>query len=512
MRAVSGIGLLALVATEKVEDLITTLPGFENVTWDFKAYSGMLDVPGPINGYDSLRIHYQFHTSMNTPATDPVATWHNGGPGSSSINIGLYGELGAFRVGEESNYINPWAWNNAANMLYLDSPAGSGNDRGYPGYYPESKTGYSECIQGGEPVDCKWDDVSQGEAYAHTLQAFFTEFPEFADNDLYMTGESYFGQYGPNIAHYIVNNEPFSSSLNLKGIAVGNACWGGNETLVACVGPSEDRIDVELFSGKALISPKLKEQIDETCEWPTEYSTGDATDPDGVAGHALLSDACKSLLDEMERQVGPFDVYDIYDNCPQTDDFLRKTGKSRRWLKSQLRKGLHNPAATRSKLKAMNGGFDWDCLGSAEDWITSPAVREALHLGEPGRSFFDYESTGPASVTLYPELVKKLRVLYYSGDADACVPYIGYEEMLGSFEDQGVLEETKAWSPWFTSNKAAPAGYITEYSAPGGEGHDVSFATVRLSGHMVPQFTPEAGFELFRNWITGGHAAEKMLV
>jgi len=160
----------------------------------------------------------------------------------------------------------------------------------------------------------------------------------------------------------------------------------------------------------------------------------------------------------------------------------------------------------------MNGGFEWDCLSSAEDWITTPAVREALHLGEPGQSMFDYESTGPASVTLYPELVKKLRVLYYSGDADACVPYIGYEEMLAAYEDQGVLSETEAWSPWFTSNKAAPAGYITKYAAPGGTVNDVTFATVRLSGHEVPLFTPEAGLELFRSWIAGGQVSEKTFV
>lgn len=51
-------------------------------------------------------------------------------------------------------------------------------------------------------------------------------------NDLYLTGESYAGQYVPNIAHYIVNNEPFKSRLNLKGVALGNACWGGAPLLL----------------------------------------------------------------------------------------------------------------------------------------------------------------------------------------------------------------------------------------------------------------------------------------
>jgi hypothetical protein len=113
-------------------------------------------------------------------------------------------------------------------------------------------------LEGGKPVACEWDDVNQGEAYAHTLAAFqlvcerggggggkivfeictgvnadhqkvktrlldlylrnlFQAFPEFKSNPLYLTGESYFGQYGPNIANWIVNNKPFDTELNLKG-------------------------------------------------------------------------------------------------------------------------------------------------------------------------------------------------------------------------------------------------------------------------------------------------------
>merc|ERR1712048_494233 len=97
------------------------------------------------------------------------------------------------------------------------------------------------------------------------------EFSEFSTNDFYLSGESYFGQYGPNIAHFILNNEPFASSINLRGIAAGNACWGGTETCLACNGPSQDKMDVDLYFGKGLFSPKLKAEIDKACEFPTDY-------------------------------------------------------------------------------------------------------------------------------------------------------------------------------------------------------------------------------------------------
>ena len=73
-------------------------------------------------------------------------------------------------------------------MLYLESPAGSGQT-----------AGHSTCEKGGAQVPCSWDDVSQAEAYSRTLEAFFQAFPEYRQNELYLTGESYFGQYGPNV-------------------------------------------------------------------------------------------------------------------------------------------------------------------------------------------------------------------------------------------------------------------------------------------------------------------------
>ena len=51
------------------------------------------------------------------------------------------------------------------------------------------------CQTAGAAVPCQWNDTSQAEAYAHTLTAFYKAFPEYAANDLYMTGESYAGQY-----------------------------------------------------------------------------------------------------------------------------------------------------------------------------------------------------------------------------------------------------------------------------------------------------------------------------
>jgi len=476
---------IASVAADRPEDLITSLPGFPGAsTWGFKAYSGILEVPGPIvGGYDSLRIHYQFHTSKRNPTKDPLVAWHQGGPGCSSITIGEYGEMGALIIGENGNYVNPHAWNNVANMLYLESPAGSDD------FLAQGPNGYSECIKNGQATTCRFDDRTQAEAYAHTLTQFFKVFPEFAEHNFFLTGESYFGQFGPNIAHYILNHEPFASSIRLKGLAAGNACWGGSENRVDCNGPNEERNLVELYYGKGLFSPKLRKQIKSECNYDQ---------PGNFSG----SESCQTLLRQMSNEIGPHNSYNIYDNCPATEAFLKRTGKDMFWLLKELREGLHRPHHTHAKLTKMNGGFKWDCLGDVGIWIQREDVKKALHLDgiRAGASELSYSRSGPASITLYPELVKKIHVMIYNGDADPCVPYIGNEEWIGDLESQGILHEKAAWSPWFTSNKASPAGYVTKYSVPGSQ-QEFSFATVRLAGHMVPQFFPEAALTLISTFL-----------
>lgn len=97
--------------------------------------------------------------------------------------------------------------------------------------------------------------------------------------------------------------------------------------------------------------------------------------------------------------------------------------------------------------------------------------------------------------------MKKLRLLIYNGDADACVPYVGNVEWIRGLDDEGVLMESKPWTPWFTdSTTSAPAGYATEYRVSSG-GKDFSFATIRLAGHMTPTFQPEASFNMFERWL-----------
>ena len=459
-------------------DLVDQIPGFPKAP--FKVYSGYLKVKGPFNmtSYDELHIHYQLHMSQRS-TSDPVATWHQGGPGGSSL-YGGYAEMGYFQVSNSGPYVNPYAWNRRAHMLYLESPAGSSDP-----------IGFSTCLKNGKvQSQCNWNDRSQAEAYAHTLEAFYAGFPELKSNDLYLTGESYAGQYIPNIATYLLEHKSQLNIPALKGIMVGNGCWGGDENTVNCNGPNAQQNNVDLFFGKGLVSRKLKDDIYANCGY------------NGGSKHAIK---CDEALGAMDVAVGPHNVYDIYDNCPGAAAWFEHAGKSPRWLRNYLTENMHDAKRVHEELTAMGGGYDWSCGGMTQvrTFFERFEVQQALHLSQPGLSGFGYQSSGPASIVLYPNLARKIRVLIYNGDADSCVPYNGNEEWTTGLAAKGVIVENKSWHPWFAEQGAAvAAGYATTYTVPGAPGNDFSFVTIRLAGHMVPNFQPGNAYAFFDRYLS----------
>ena len=511
----------------KDQDLVTSaLPGFPQ--HPFPVYSGFLNVSdhSRASGYDRLIIHYQFDiSSSNTSATDPVAVWHTGGPGGSSI-YGLYGETGWFQVSSSGTQANTeHSWNNIASMLYLESPAGS-----FLSPFSQG-SGFSYCMNNGKREDtCNWNDVTQAAAYALTLDEFYTQFPEYTNNDLYLVGESYAGQYIPNIAHEILTNNHPALKQRLKGIAVGNGCWGGGTDSVLCNGPNEESNLVELYYGKGLISNQLHATILKACQYPSNIPFSSPT------GSSIpQSKSCKAALKAMDTAVGPHNVYNVYDNCPEgskeahdMQQWYSISGKSSRWLSSYLHQNNHRLAEAHQELKQMGGGFSWTCgqFEALPAYIGRADVKKILHLPLKSLSSqFNYNSTGPASVTLYPELIRSgLRVLVYNGDADSCVPYIGNEEWTTGMVDQGVVEERTSWHPWYASDDdSSPAGYATNYDVVSQNNGTLrklellnvngqivaatapmfSFVTIRLAGHEVPHYTPRAAYALFQKFLKG---------
>lgn len=85
-----------------------------------KSFSGYIDVE------DDGHIFWFFEAHNGKPPDAPLTVWINGGPDSSSM-IGLFQELGPCSVDSNGTVINnPYAWNNASNMIFINQPATTG--------------------------------------------------------------------------------------------------------------------------------------------------------------------------------------------------------------------------------------------------------------------------------------------------------------------------------------------------------------------------------------------------
>jgi cathepsin A (carboxypeptidase C) len=120
-KVVTVVLTLAVLALAQ-SDIITNLPG-ANFPIKFNQYSGYINV----NATNGRNLFYWFVESQNDPKNDPVVLWMNGGPGCSSLD-GFLTEHGPFLVEPDGKTLakNPYSWNNNANVIYVESPAGVG--------------------------------------------------------------------------------------------------------------------------------------------------------------------------------------------------------------------------------------------------------------------------------------------------------------------------------------------------------------------------------------------------
>ncbi|KAJ5070520.1 carboxypeptidase y [Anaeramoeba ignava] len=170
-------------------ETFTTISGQE-------CYTGYIEVNETM-GAELFFIFFKSQQGMS----QPVALWLQGGPGCSS-EYGAFIENGPILIQKDYSFIqNPYSWTNYFNMLYIDSPVGTGFS------YVDNSAGYVN------NEDALAEDLFNG------LLVFFDKFFDYYNNDFYVTGESYSGKYVPSLAYKIMSS---NSDINLKGIVIGD--------------------------------------------------------------------------------------------------------------------------------------------------------------------------------------------------------------------------------------------------------------------------------------------------
>jgi len=417
-------------------------------------------------------LHYWLVLSESNPSSDPVVLWMNGGPGCSSLD-GFFYEQGPLHFVDDvsksssssswssgsvpSLELNPYRWNLAANMLFLEAPAGVGFS------YSNTQSDYNTN-----------DNKTAHDNYLFLL-GFFAAYPELSTNPFYVSGESYAGVYVPMLVEQImIHNEAKDSNINLVGFLVGNGCTGNSVGACSYAGT---QIRVDFLYGHGLYSPTLRADIESSCDWDNPSPT------------------CLGYLDDMSDQVGDVNIYDIYTDCVSGDNNKNKNHHN----SSSIRKipPLKNDAVRKALGKI--GGPD-ECIDgiSAEAYLNDDSVRQAIHVVNSTivsswtvcTNNINYDGNIDSLLGLYPTLIQKYRTLIYNGDVDCCVPYTD-NEMWTSGLGYPIKDD---WRPWVFNDQVA--GYVTVYDQ-----NDFTFATIKGAGHMVPQFKPPQALAMFQRFL-----------
>jgi len=163
-------------------------------------YAGTLLVDEKNDG----NLFFWLVTSLKTEHDKNLIIWLNGGPGCSSMD-GLFLEVGPFKMRDTGKLENnPFGWNHFGNIVFVDQPVGTGFS------YTNRKSGYLHSLE----------DLSK--EFIIWLKRFVEIF-KFQNSSVYITGESFAGQYIPYIAREVIEEiDAKKLSISLKGLLIGN--------------------------------------------------------------------------------------------------------------------------------------------------------------------------------------------------------------------------------------------------------------------------------------------------
>eukprot|EP00029_Vermamoeba_vermiformis_P007661 TRINITY_DN3376_c0_g1_i1.p1 TRINITY_DN3376_c0_g1~~TRINITY_DN3376_c0_g1_i1.p1 ORF type:complete len:514 (+),score=23.84 TRINITY_DN3376_c0_g1_i1:103-1644(+) len=414
--------------------LITDLPGFSsNIT--FNQYSGYITVDPINNG----QLFFWFFESQRSPSTDPIIIWLNGGPGCSSMD-GLFVENGPLRLTSDLQIkLNPYSWNQQANIIYVDQPVGTGMS------FILNQTGL---LSNQSQIDVQ---------FYNFLQQFFSIFESYAGREIYITGESYAGVYIPYISQYILkaNGNQQGIPLNLIGVAIGNG-W---------ISPKYQYESYSTFTYNAgLLGTQEKLLVDQVYqECMEQIANGTDTMPGNMCD---LNWKAPLSLSRSPSQC--FNVYDIriyLDNCNDMN-WPNGVGRIRQYLN---RKDVRD---------AIHAQHDPSCFEDCSD-----AVGNQL-----------YGDNNLASIDVLVGLLNSnIRVLLYNGQFDYICNHLGTEMALDNLNWDYVQEYKQSGRyTWLVDKKIA--GYAKS-------ARNLTFLQVNGASHMVPYDVPGPSLDMITRFL-----------
>lgn len=424
--------LLPFLVISSTRVQVTELFKSVGVEYTGNIYAGYLDT-----GIENKEHFYVFTESEEK--SDKLLLYIHGGPGCSALST-LVAETGPVTTDQYSGvfHLNKFSWNKNINVLYFDSPAGVGF----------SKT---------DDQESKYDDTKTAKAHYASLIDFITTFVDFGLKELYIAGQSYGGVYLPYLVKEIYAHP--DSEINLQGILIGNGLTD-KETDI-------ERSMVDFGTLNGIISPELKREFD----WVCPHIEDDINDfwPRDV------TEKCNEVRKKIKDCFEGIDVYGIYHQC--------KSKTTQNLFSFNEAMGYTMAHFNKAKLAKEQEKPIWPSYceedSTVSDFLNSEVVKDKFQVNKSltwvvcnRKLMRDY--TFSDSIELYKNVLftEKLRVWFFSGDSDACVPTIGSMRWIKKTD----WKLKKEYTQWKCQNQVA--GLYQQYE------NGFTFITVRGAGHL----------------------------
>ncbi|KAF2085724.1 alpha/beta-hydrolase [Saccharata proteae CBS 121410] len=454
-------------------------PGICELDPSVKSFSGYADVDE-----DQHVFWWFFETRNGDPETAPLTVWINGGPGSSSM-IGLFQENGPCGVDKDGNvYNNPYSWNEASNMLYIDQPTQVGFSYSIPvpaytssqgdivvlpnATCPSYASALGSCGTYSYPNLTLTANSTTAAApgFYKTLQGFMGAFPQYSRHGFHFTTESYGGHYGPVFNEYIEAQNAANASgtheIHLESVMIGN---GWFDPLIQY----QAYYNFSVWPGNTYDYQPFNETVADM--WYNNlYGPGNCYDQTVDCYASGVDEVCSAADNFCYAEVE--NLYDIYAGRDEYD----------------FRELTPDP-------------FPYDFY---VDYLNTPEVQAAIgaytNFSESNNAVGTaFGSTGDDDREMRTVedvrclLGQGVAVMMYFGDADYNCNWLGGQAVAKEINATGFVDAGFA-------NLSTSDGVVHGQVKQAGK---YSFVRVYESGHEVPFYQPLAALEIFERLLNG---------
>ncbi|KAI0178527.1 putative carboxypeptidase S1 [Hypoxylon sp. FL1284] len=420
----------------------------------FVKNSGICETTPGVNQYsgyisvgEGMNMWFWFFEARKNPQEAPLVAYFEGGPGDAS-EYALFTQHGPchFVNNETTPSLNPYSFNEYANMLYVDQPIGAGFSYG--------NATVSSTIAAAPYV---WS----------LLQAFYDGFPEYENRDFGLWTESYGGHYGPEFVKYILDQN--------NAIAAGDL--EGKEIRVVSLGINNGWFDAAI---------QEKANIDYAYDNPYRQIINESFHTELLGRYDTNCTPALGLCAATDTVEDCFAAYNSYMQNIEYPILAAMSETTTDVYPGDIRESTTRPPST--YVAYLQRADVQKALGAKVNYTDSMGAGGFIRGGDDARSFMD---------ELSAVVQAGIPVISYTGDADYVCNWLGTLRTADEVEWPGQKAfESRTLGP-YTLNGVQKGTFKSA--------DNLVFMRIFEAGHNVPFYQPEVSLQIFEQSMkTGG--------